>query len=146
MMLPALLLLAGQTGASPPPERFSVLAQPCPVGEQAAAKAGQQGDVVVCADPNNGPRLPLPDERGPPNHGVPINPKMDGVGALAAEGTPCAASQKGCTVGFGPPIVPMVAAVAGLVKDAFAKKPDKTGRVAIDLDAPPPVTTGHVHP
>lgn len=88
---------------------------------------------------NQEQRLPLPDERGPPDGPVASNPNLTGSGALAAEATPCAARQGGCTVGFGPPIVPIVAALVGAVKSGLAKHPDKSHRVAIPLDdAPPP--------
>jgi hypothetical protein len=116
--------------------RISILVDPTP-----ACPPPVQGskDVVVCARPNQEQRLPLPDERGPPDGPVPVNPNMTGSGALAAEATPCAAHQGGCTVGFGPPIVPIVAALVGAVKSGLAKHPDKSNRVAIPLDdAPPP--------
>jgi hypothetical protein len=130
----ALLLLqvataapAAPTKAAPPPERFSILLQDCP--RQTDAK----GDVVVCADSPNAQRLPLPDERVPSGPVV-SNPNLTGIGALAAEGAPCAAVQRGCLVGFGPPIVPMVKGLVSAAKSAFAKKPDKSNRIPIPLD------------
>jgi hypothetical protein len=122
-------------GRGAPPARISILVDPTP-----ACPPPAQGskDVVVCARPNQEQRLPLPDERGPPNGPVASNPELTGSGALAAEATPCAAHQGGCTVGFGPPIVPIVAALVGAVKSGLAKHPDKSHRVAIPLDDSPP--------
>ncbi len=111
------------------PERFSILVDPC----AAASKDGNE--VIVCGGPaGNSPRLPLPDDRGPPDHAVASNPELSAVRALQLESTPCAASQRGCQVVFGPPIAPIAAAAVGLIKSALAKKPDKRGRVPIDLD------------
>lgn len=124
----------GAPVVTPVPQSFSILTTRCPE----TARGGS--DIVVCAGPD-GPRLPASIDWGPPDHGIPSNPKADGIGALAASGTPCAASQWGCQVGIGPPIMPLVAGAVGLVKSALAKKPDKTGRVAIALDAPPPTGT-----
>ncbi|UVO51521.1 hypothetical protein M0208_13795 [Sphingomonas sp. SUN019] len=131
-----LIALALALQAAPEvPQRFSILTpvanEPCRPREK------PDGDVIVCADPIPDQQLPYPDEvaNGPPRA---VNPNLTGAGALAAEGTPCAASQRGCTVGFGPPIAPLVAGAVGLIKDAFAKKPDKTGRVSIPLDDPAP--------
>ncbi|MCK8456880.1 hypothetical protein [Sphingomonas faeni] len=113
------------------PERFSILVDPC----AAASKDGN--DVIVCGGPAaNSPRLPLPDERGPPDRAVASNPELSAARALQLEGTPCAASQWGCQVGFGPPIAPIAKAAVGLIKSALAKKPDTRGRVPIDLDGP----------
>ena len=89
-------------------------------------------------DPQPSPRLPDPDSvpsKGP----VKSNPYLTGAGALAAMATPCPISRN-CVVGFGPPIVPMIKGAVDLAKRAFAKKPDKTGRVAIPLDAADPPT------
>lgn len=134
-----LALLAAQAAAAPaaPPERFSVLVpvapQPCPPRVE---KPSEEGDVVVCA-------TGLPDQTVPyPNEYVydgprPSNPGVTGSGALASEGTPCAASQWGCQVGFGQPLVAaLVNGAVELVKDATAKKPDKRGRVPIDISEP----------
>jgi hypothetical protein len=122
-------------GHGTPPARISILVDPTP-----ACPPPVQGskDVVVCARPNQEQRLPLPGERGPPDGPVASNPELTGSGALAAEGTPCAAHQGGCTVGFGPPIVPIVAALVGAVKSGLARHPDKSHRVAIPLDDVPP--------
>lgn len=131
-MIAAILLLQAtpETGAPPVPQRFSILAPACPRNDP-------DTDIVVCGSPEGSARLPLPDERGPPDHGVPSNPYRTGIGALAASATPCAATQWGCQVEFGPPIMPIVKGAAGLVKSALAKKPDKSGRIDIPLDEPP---------
>jgi len=145
MIAASLLVLAlGLQDAPPadpkPGEKFSILADPVPVCPKDA------NDVVVCARSNEEQRLPLPDDRGPPDGPVPSNPYVTGRGALAAEGTPCGASMGGCTVGFGPPIVPIAKAVVGAVRGALAKKLDKTGRVPIPLDDPTPPPGQHVFP
>lgn len=131
----AVILSALMQVATPSPtaalERFSILVDPC----AAASKDGN--DIIVCGGPAaNSPRLPLPDERGPPDRAVASNPELSAVRALQLEGTPCAASQRGCQVGFGPPIAPIAKAAVGLIKSALAKKPYKRGRVPIDLDGP----------
>lgn len=124
-----------------PPERFSILLPACP--------AAQGRDVVVCGGDAAAQRLPLPDEIVP-EHGVASNPYRTGSGALAAEGTPCAALQGGCQVGFGPPIVPMIIAgvrgVGNALKDARearARRRDGDRRVPIDLSDTP---TRHIEP
>ena len=151
MIVLALLLQAGRaapvTGAAAaPPTRFSILISDC---QKAAAAAGQ--DVVVCgSDPAATQRLPYPDEVVP-DHPVPSNPNLTPVGALAAEATPCASVQRGCQVGFGPPIMPIVAAgVKGVSnalahgREARARRRDGDRRQAIDLAATAP--TGRVEP
>lgn len=123
-------------GHGTPPAKISILVDPAPACPP-TPPGGRE--VVVCALSNQQQRLPLRDDRGIPDGPVPSNPELNGVGALAAEATPCAAHQGGCTVGFGPPIVPIVAALVGAVKSGLAKHPDKSNRVAIPLDdAPPP--------
>ncbi|KQM65556.1 hypothetical protein ASE75_04665 [Sphingomonas sp. Leaf17] len=135
-MILSIMLIVLQTApaTTPAPQSWSILTPTdCPVSTDR--------DIVVCAPTPGSPaaeRLPLPDERvsdGP----APTNPNLSARRALDLEGTPCAAMQKGCQVGFGPPIAPIVAGAVGLLKDAFAKKPDKRGRVAIPLDDPAPV-------
>lgn len=134
---------------APQPQRWSILVpvpdEPCrrtakPDGSAATGSgAAQGGDVVVCGDALPSQRLPLPGEavsEGP----VPVNREMTGRGALAAQGTPCAARQGGCQSSFGPPIIPMVAGAVGLMKDALRKHPDKSNRVPIPLDDPQPGT------
>jgi hypothetical protein len=122
-------------GHGTPPARISILVDPTPV---CPPPVPGSKDVVVCARRDQEQRLPLPDERGPPDGPVASNPELTGSGALAAVATPCGARQGGCTVGFGPPIVPIIAAVAGAVKGALAKHPDKTGRIPIPIENTPP--------
>lgn len=117
-----------------PPASFSILYQDCP------ARTGSE--VVVCADSTTtSPRLPLPDDAPPtPNYVKPDSGDYrDNDGNYA---TPCAARMSGCQVGFGPPIMPMIAAaVTGLRnaaanrREARARAADGDRRVAIDLDA-----------
>lgn len=147
MILLALLLQAATVApitraTAAPPERFSILLPDCPTA--------QGRDVVVCgSDTATTQRLPYPQEVVP-DHGVPSNPLMNGVGALAAETTPCAATMKGCLVGFGPPIMPMIAAGIQGVRNALqdrreakARARDGDRRQPIDLsDAP----AGRVEP
>lgn len=145
-----LLLLAFQAAATPQasatnadtPERFSILVpvanEPCV--RRVDGKGADGKDIVVCGNPLPSQTLPYPDEI-PPDGPVPSNPYANGSGALAAEGTPCPISRS-CVVGFGPPLVPLIKGAADLAKKAFAKKPDKTGRVPIPLDDTPPSTEG----
>ena len=115
----------------PVPERFSILVDPC------ATQTQDGNEVVVCGtSATTTPRLPMRDDRGPSDHAVASNPELSAVRALQLENTPCAATQWGCQVGFGPPIAPIAKAAVGLIKSALAKKPDKRGRVPIDLDGP----------
>ena len=134
LVLSALLQSAATTAVplpAPVPQRFSILVDPC------ATTTKDGNEIVVCGAPATGsPRLPMRDDRGPPDHPVASNPELSAVRALSLAGTPCAASQWGCQVGFGPPIAPIAKAAVELVKSALAKKPDKTGRVPIDLDGP----------
>lgn len=168
-MNPAVLLLLVQAAAPatvaaappPPPQRIDLLAKPCP--------DSTSSEVVVCGQAPT-TRLPLPEERGPPDHPVPGNPDVSGTGALAMARTPCAATQWGCQVGtdifgigtavgrlIGKAIDPdsccdepgQATSLPMLLRDAaaaFRKKPDKSNRVAIDLDAPPPPTAGRLSP
>lgn len=153
------LLQAAPTAVPPVPEKFSILLPEC-------APQAPKSDIVVCGIREGSARLPLPNDRGPPAHGVPSNPNQTGVGALAATGAPCATLQSGCEVGvnvLGPPVVlvrlltklinpandccapgeaadPMALARDGVrgIKAIFARKPDKSGRIDILLDDPPP--------
>jgi hypothetical protein len=138
MLLTLILLQAAPASGSPPPERFSILL-PCQPGET-GARTDEHGEVVVCGDGGTAAeqRVPVPETyvyKTP----RPSNPALTGVAALNAEATPCAASQWGCASMVGPPIVPIVKAVAGLIGDALRPKPDKTGRVAIPLDDTTPL-------
>ena len=133
MILLALALQAAAGGAPPParsaptvPQRFSILRPDC-------RTPTDRDDIVICTRDPMGQRLPLPDERAPPD-GRGANPDLSAARALALQATPCAATQRGCTVGFGPPIVPIAKALVGAAKSAFARKPDKRGRIAIPLD------------
>jgi len=153
------LLIAVQAAAlpAPPPQRIDLLAPACaePTGD----------DVVVCGRRETA-RLPLPGERGPPDHPVPSNPDL--VGTRAFDGGACASYQEGCTVGvniFG--LATAAARLVGKIVDpnsccdepgqatnpgalirdaagALRKKPDKSNRVAIDLNAPPPPIAGRL--
>jgi hypothetical protein len=115
MLLAALLILAQETSqasplASPapsasapaaaatistatPPKVWSIKADPC-----ASARTGTN-DIVVCGNTAPSPRLPLPDERGPPDHPAPSNPYVNGTGALAATAPVCHAKIGGCPGG-----------------------------------------------
>jgi hypothetical protein len=130
-----------QTPAADTPERFSILA---PVANEPCVRHMDGKDIVVCGNPLPSQTLPYPEEI-PPDGPVPSNPYMSGAGALAAQATPCPISRS-CIVGFGPPLVPMIKGAADLAKKAFAKKPDKTGRIAIPLDDAPPSTEGKLLP
>ncbi len=124
------LLQAASATSAPKPDSWSILA---PRGVNCETRTTDHGDIVVCDRADSGQRLPLFEkEPGATPHGV--NPDLTGTGALAAEGTPCAATQRGCLVGFGPPIVPIVKGAVSAVKSALAAKPDKRGRVPIPLD------------
>lgn len=133
MILLALALQASApTGSAP--ERWSILTpQPCRSPEDRSRD--DKNDIVVCADGTSSQSLPLPGEAEPPA-GRGANRDLSAAKALALEGTPCAATQRGCTVGFGPPIMPIVGALAHAAKSAFARKPDKRGRVPIDISEP----------
>ena len=134
IILSALLQASATTAApaAPPvPERFSILVDPC------ATQTQDGNEVVVCGkSATTTPRLPMRDDRGPSDHAVASNPNLTAVRALELSDTPCAARQGGCQVGFGPPIAPIAKAAVGLIKSALAKKPDKRGRVPINLDGP----------
>ncbi|MBN8808165.1 MAG: hypothetical protein J0I47_08005 [Sphingomonas sp.] len=138
MILFALLLQSATTATPPVPEKFSILVpvtdEPC---TRRPGKDANGQDVIVCGNP-------LPSQTVPnaadivPDGPTPSNRFQTGSGALAAQGTPCPISRS-CIVGFGPPVMPILKGAADLAKRAFAKKPDKTGRVPIDLsdDNPP---------
>lgn len=149
--MPGLLLfLALQTAAATPEvappatnttERWSILV---PVANEPCVRRADGKDIVVCGDPLPSQSLPYPEEI-PPDGAAPSNPDRSGAGALAASGTPCPISRS-CIVGFGPPLGPVIKGAVDLAKKAFAKKPDKTGRVAIPLDDTPPSTEGKLLP
>jgi len=151
-----LLYLALQAGTapvvSPPsaaanaPERFSILVpvanEPCVRRRDGNSADGK--DIVICGDPLPSQQLPYPDEIAP-DAPVPSNSYRSGAGALAAQATPCPISRT-CVVGFGPPLAPIINGAVDLAKKAFAKKPDKTGRVPIDLSDAAPSTEGKILP
>ncbi|MES2987501.1 MAG: hypothetical protein V4808_06325 [Pseudomonadota bacterium] len=141
-------------------QRWSLLPDPC-------ASARVEGELLVCGAATAAaevPRLPLPEERGPPDRPIPSNPDVSGMGALAASNPPCATLSKGCTTGvdiFGGGTF-LVRAIGKIIDDdscceepgeatnvgllirdvgkAFRKKPkiDKSNRVPILLDDPVP--------
>jgi hypothetical protein len=163
-----ILALALQAAAAPAPERFSILV---PVADQPCTRAKPDDDIVVCADALPAQTLPLPQEAVSPRP-QPVNPYLTGTGALAAEGTPCAARVGGCQVGVDmlgmgtalirgiqklvapnscceePGEATSTGKLLGDVVSGVGKigkhKPDKSGRVAIDLSDP--VTAGRVAP
>ena len=134
MMLLAFALQAAAAATAPASGKFSILV-PVAAAEPCARRPGRDTeghDIIVCADPLPSQKLPYPDEIVPDGP-VPSNPYRSGAAALAAQATPCPISRN-CVVGFGPPIMPILKGAAGLAKRAFARKPDKTGRVPIPLD------------
>jgi hypothetical protein len=148
LLLILALQAASTPAAAPPtasandtPERFSILV---PIGDEPCVRHVDSKEIVVCGNALPSQTLPYPDEIVPDGP-VPSNPYRTGSGALAAQGTPCPISRD-CIVGFGPPLMPIIKGAADLAKKAFAKKPDKTGRVAIPLDDAPPSTEGKVLP
>ncbi|MGN6820122.1 MAG: hypothetical protein ACTHJR_15765 [Sphingomonas sp.] len=132
---------APQPATADTPERFSILV---PVADEPCVRRVDGKEIVVCGNPLPSQTLPLPDEVVPDGP-VPSNPYRTGSGALAAQATPCPISRT-CVVGFGPPLMPIIKGAADLAKKAFAKKPDKSGRVPIDLSDTPPSTEGKLLP
>lgn len=144
--MPLILALAFQTATSAsaaPPPKFSILYNPC--------APSTSKDVVVCGrDGTASDRLPLPDDAPPtPNYVKPDS--RDYRDNNLNLDTPCAARQGGCQVGFGPPIMPMIAAAVKAIgnarKDqrwARARARDGARRQAIDLD--PATPAGHLEP
>ena len=131
----------------PVPERFSILA----TAQSCHTEPGTD-DVVVCGK-REGPRLPLPDERGPPEGPQPSNPHLTPIGVMAAAGTPCAVALQGCQVGIGPPPVVVKAIVDTVsrgIKAVLHRRVDKSGRIDIPLDDPAPTSPialpENVHP
>ena len=141
-----LILQSGAPAVAPPqPERWSILTpapgQDCVPGR----RPGDKDDIVVCGKPDPQASLRLPDPDSVPSSGpVKSNPYLTGSGALANMATPCPISRS-CVVGFGPPVVPMIKGAVDVAKRAFRKKPDKTGRVAIPIDAGD-APTGRIEP
>ncbi|WHU01158.1 hypothetical protein [Sphingomonas sp. NIBR02145] len=176
MLLVVLALIAAQDApgtvnqprqAADGKQSWSILNDPCTSGPPR-----KQNEILVCGQgADSVPRLPLPDERGPPDRPMPSNPDVTGIGALNASIAPCATRSEGCTTGiniFGMGTalirgigkivdpnscceepgestnpVKLVGDAIGGVGRVFRKKPDKSGRVAIDLDnLPPPEPAG----
>lgn len=130
------LLLAAQASSQTPPEKWSVLAPT----ENCAATPAANTDIVVCGRAQ-GSRLPLPDERPPPDRPRPAIPDQSGMVSGEGQGSvPCSAMLRGCTVGVGPPPALVNAAVtlakdtAGAIGRAFTKQPDRSKRIPIPLD------------
>lgn len=99
-MVALLLLLVGQVGAparpiASPPERISILADPC----ASERRNAQDDEILVCGEQAHTPRLPLPSERTPPDRPLASNPYADGRGAMVAASDPCATRSEGCTTG-----------------------------------------------
>ncbi|MDJ0278212.1 hypothetical protein QLH51_15545 [Sphingomonas sp. 2R-10] len=95
-----MLLLAGQaaTPAVPlraPPERISILADPC----ASRRRNSQDDEILVCGEAARDSRIPLPGERTPPDRPLASNPYADGRGAEVAAISPCATRSEGCTTG-----------------------------------------------
>jgi len=133
----AALLLALQA-APAVPQSFSILADDC------AAARSADDQIVVCG--RNGtpsPRLPLPDERPPPDS--PRQPTGDPRAGLENAGAGACAFQ-GCQVGVMLPIIPVAKAGVDAIRRALAPKVDKSKRVAIDLDAAPSSLEGRLQP
>jgi len=149
-------------------QRWSVLADSCP-------RPDDTNVVIVCGQPAEpSPRLPLPAERGPPDHPAPSNPDLSGTGALAVSAAPCATRSQGCTTGIdllgggtfliraaGKLVNPdscceepgeatnpvgLVNDIGSVFKRTFKKKPDKSNRVPIPLDDPQPDTRSRILP
>ncbi|WP_353204687.1 hypothetical protein [Sphingomonas sp.] len=146
-----------------------IATEPCVRRGKDGKTSTNPDDIVVCGKPIPSQKLPYPGEVVPDGP-VPVNPYLRGTGALDAEtNTPCAARQKGCTTGidiFGGAtqmvrtiqrviapdsccerpgeatnIFMLAGDMAKGVGKAFRKKPDKSNRIAIALDAPPPTGT-----
>ncbi|NYT42668.1 hypothetical protein HZY97_17980 [Sphingomonas sp. R-74633] len=143
-------------------QSWSILNDPCP-----SPLGRKPEEILVCAKgAQPDPRLPLPDERGPPDRPMPSNPDVTGIGALNATVAPCATRSEGCTTGInilgggtflirgiGKLLNPdscceepgeatnpvkLVTDTVGGIGRSFRKKPDKSNRVAIALDDLPP--------
>ena len=155
---------------TPAPTAFSILepvgSEPC-VRRGKDGKVNPD-DIIVCGKPLPSQKLPYPNEvvLDEPR---PSNPYLRGTGSLALESTPCSATQWGCgsqldLIGAGVTAVRLVQKAISpdscceqpgeatspllLIKDAargvgkaFRRKPDKSKRVAIALDGPPPTGT-----
>jgi hypothetical protein len=165
MLIFGLLL---QVAAPAVSARHSILA---PVANQTCVRDAAGDDVVVCADPLPEQALPLPAE-AMSTRPVPINRDMTGLAALNAERKPCATITGGCQVGldmFGTGTalvrgvqkliapgsccertaeatspVTLIGDILGGAEKNGRHTPDKTKRVAIDMEEP--VIAGRMHP
>ncbi|MBB4609064.1 hypothetical protein [Sphingomonas yabuuchiae] len=140
-MLPLLLIALQAVPAAPSEgkERVSILPPDCPTSADA------RQDILVCGRRPGSDRAPEL-RGGPSDHAIPSNPEMTAIEALRAEGTPCAASQRGCAapVDVVTPAL-MLANEAGIgISTLFDKRRDKSRRVPIALDGPGP--QGHLEP
>ncbi len=97
-MLAVLFALAQAASPPPPsmpPERISILVDPCATQRRFA----QDDELLVCGTGVRDPRLPQTADLGPPDRPLPSNPDADGRGAIAASVSPCATLSQGCTGG-----------------------------------------------
>ncbi|MBB4618920.1 hypothetical protein [Sphingomonas abaci] len=135
-MIPAFFLAL--QAAPNVPQRFSILADDC------SSQTLSTDQIVVCG--RNGsplPRLPLPDERPPPD--IPRQRTGDPRAGLEnAQNGACAF--QGCQVGVMLPIIPVAKAGIAAIRRALAPRIDTSERVAIDLDSPPPPLEGRLSP
>ena len=135
MILALLLALQAAPAVS---QSFSILADDCTSSRPATDQ------IVVCG--RNGPltpRLPLPDERPPPD--IPRQPSGDPRAGLENAHNGACAFQ-GCQVGVMLPIIPVAKAGANALRRSLAPKVDKSKRVSIDLDAAPLSLEGRLQP
>jgi hypothetical protein len=140
-MLPLLLIAMQAVPAAPSEgtERVSILLPDCPTS------ADTRQDILVCGRRPGSDRAPEL-RGGPSDRATPSNPEMTAIGALRAEGTPCAASQRGCAAPVDvvtPTLMLANEARIGISK-LFDKRRDKSKRVPIALDGPGP--QGHLEP
>ena len=92
------------------------------------------GDVVVCGRKD--------DKFEGPATGRGANRDLSGAQALALQAVPCRARQ-GCDVIYAPSAVSKIPGLlAEAVRTAGARKPDRSGRVAIPLDEPAQAVEG----
>jgi len=140
-MLPLLLIAMQAVPAAPSEgtERVSILLPDCPTS------ADTRQDILVCGRRPGSDRAPEL-RGGPSDRATPSNPEMTAIGALRAEGTPCAASQRGCAAPVDvvtPTLMLANEARIGISK-LFDKARDKSKRMPIALDGQGP--QGHLEP
>ena len=135
MIVPLLIALQAAPAV---PQRFSILAEDC------APSRSTDDQIVVCGRNDAAPpRLPLPDERPPPD--IPRQPTGDPRAGLENAGNGACAIQ-GCQVGVMLPIIPIAKAGVDAIRRVLAPKVDKSKRVAIDLDGAPSSLQGRLRP